>query len=455
MPHGERCGSSTCKAGFARERITPALGVPLAGYFAPRVSTGVLDDLEVKVVLFQGADGPVAGLVLLDLLCISNELLSRIRAALRADGFPAPEGLIVSATHTHTGPYVSELFGQECVRQAYLDEVARCTALAARRALADLSPAELSCGRASRNALAFCRRFFMADGRVVTNPGKRNPAIRAPEGTVEREIRVLAVRREGELAAVLANIANHADTTGGEQISRDWPGHLEARIQELAGRRLPVLALIAPSGNLNHFVVTSDEPQTSVAEARRIGQGYAEIVWGMMPDLIPIGTGRVRTDSARVPLALRLIPEEDLARARRLIEEADHGGLAGKALTSEGLAEGDLASRRLFARQLLEFARKKQGRTQEYQVTALKIGEGLAFVSLPGEPFAEIGIGIRQASPFAMTFAISHANGACGYVPLAECFPRGGYETLPTLGGGVREDSADRLIQGALEALRR
>ena len=97
----------------------------------------------------------------------------------------------------------------------------------------------------------------------------------------------------------------------------------------------------------------------------------------------------------------------------------------------------------------------KQGRTQEYPVTALKIGERLGFVSLPGEPFAEIGIGIREASPFATTFVIAHANGACGYIPLAECFPRGGYETLPTLGGGVREDSADRLIQGALEALRR
>jgi hypothetical protein len=295
----------------------------------------------------------------------------------------------------------------------------------------------------------------MADGRVVTNPRKRNPAIRTPEGTVEREIRVLAVRREGELVAILANIANHADTTGGEQISRDWPGHLESRVQELAGRRLPVLALIAPSGNLNHFVVTSDAPQTSVAEARRIGQGYAEIVWGMMPDLASVEPGRVRADSVRVPLVFRLIPEEDLGRARRLIEEADHGGLAGQALTSEGLAEGDLASRRLFARQLLEFAKMKQGRTQEYEVTAVKIGEGLAFVSLPGEPFAEIGIGIREASPFAMTFVISHANGACGYIPLAECFPRGGYETLPTLGGGVREDAADRLIQGVLEALRR
>ena len=76
-------------------------------------------------------------------------------------------------------------------------------------------------------------------------------------------------------------------------------------------------------------------------------------------------------------------------------------------------------------------------------------------MNLPGEPFAELGIRIREASPFAATFVVAHANAACHYIPLAECFPRGGYETLPVLAGGFREDSADRLIRGALEALRR
>ncbi|MCY3019045.1 MAG: hypothetical protein NTW87_08455, partial [Planctomycetota bacterium] len=172
-------------------------------------------------------------------------------------------------------------------------------------------------------------------------------------------------------------------------------------------------------------------------------------------DAAPLSAGSIQTHSVRVPIVFRLVPEEELSRAQRIIAETDGAGPAGRALTAEDLADGDVAARRFFAQQLVEFAQREQGRTEEYQVTAFSIGKRLAVVSLPGEPFAEIGIRIRETSPFPTTFVVSHANGACGYIPLAECFARGGYETLPTIGGGAREDAADRLIQGALAVLRR
>ena len=50
------------KVGIAREIITPPRGLPLVGYFNPRPNQGVLDDLQVRVLLFE-QDGLIGGLV--------------------------------------------------------------------------------------------------------------------------------------------------------------------------------------------------------------------------------------------------------------------------------------------------------------------------------------------------------------------------------------------------------
>jgi hypothetical protein len=76
----------------------------------------------------------------------------------------------------------------------------------------------------------------------------------------------------------------------------------------------------------------------------------------------------------------------------------------------------------------------------------VKFDDKLAFASLPGEPFTEIGLAIKEASPCKSNFIVSLGMGECGYVPMPECFDRGGYEILPVEGGGPREDTAERLI---------
>ena len=64
----------------------------------------------------------------------------------------------------------------------------------------------------------------MGFGRAVPNPGKRNPyAVRAKSG-VDREIGVLAVNCNGDLAVIVLNLSNHTDSVGGREVSADWPG---------------------------------------------------------------------------------------------------------------------------------------------------------------------------------------------------------------------------------------
>ena len=85
------------------------------------------------------------------------------------------------------------------------------------------------------------------------------------------------------------------------------------------------------------------------------------------------------------------------------------------------------------------------------EVQALRIGE-LAIVAVPGEPFAEIGVAVRKASPFAFTMFCGYSDGVGGdYVPTSEEYAFGGYEVECTpYGPGAAEkiiDSASKLLQ--------
>ncbi|MFW6288576.1 MAG: hypothetical protein ACOC2Q_02215, partial [Spirochaetota bacterium] len=52
-----------------------------------------------------------------------------------------------------------------------------------------------------------------------------------------------------------------------------------------------------------------------------------------------------------------------------------------------------------------------------------------AIVAMPGELFVEIGMRIKEASPFALTAIVELANGSLCYLPTSEAYEKGGYET--------------------------
>ena len=61
-------------------------------------------------------------------------------------------------------------------------------------------------------------------------------------------------------------------------------------------------------------------------------------------------------------------------------------------------------------------------------VQAIRIGDQ-AIVSMPFEVLVEIGLEIKDKSPFQRTFLIELANGGYGYLPPPHQHELGGYET--------------------------
>ncbi|MDX9866742.1 MAG: hypothetical protein RBT78_02340 [Kiritimatiellia bacterium] len=438
-------------AGFSKGLITPRRGLPLAGYFNPRPNTGVLDDLHVRCVLFREGR-VVGGFVVFDVCMLSGEFVATLLARLAAAGFRHGRGLIVSATHTHTAPYMTPLFGTS-PDSAYLRQVMEKAVETVLAAEQNLAPAVLRLGSVRDNPLAFNRRYWMKGGGVTTNPGVKNPAIVKPEGPVDREIGVLAVEQEGRVTALLANIVNHTDTVGTSQVSADWPGRMERCIQNALGYDPLVTTLIGCAGNVNHFDVHADAPQGYAYERTwELGRCYAERVVSLLGRLKPLPPGALRRVSRTIAIPYRTLPDDACAAARAVLARVGSGA-GGSDLTSEGLASGEGAVARFFAGQTLAYRARCSGRRRLFRLVTLAFGDRFAVTSLPGEPFTEVGLAIKRCSPFKTTWPVSLAMGACGYVPLAACFARGGYETLPVEGGAPREDTADRLIEAACSNL--
>jgi hypothetical protein len=90
--------------------------------------------------------------------------------------------------------------------------------------------------------------------------------------------------------------------------------------------------------------------------------------------------------------------------------------------------------------------------SHEGRLTSIKLGRQIAFVSLPGEPFNGISRAIRAKSPCKYTFVIELAQSVSGYVPMRECFARGGYEVQPGI-NTPGQDAADAIIDASVQNL--
>ena len=94
---------------------------------------------------------------------------------------------------------------------------------------------------------------------------------------------------------------------------------------------------------------------------------------------------------------------------------------------------------------------EKQHADDQVEVMVIRIGD-LGIVGLPGEVFCEFGKEIKDKSPAKHTIVIELANDAIGYLPTADAFEQGGYETTP---GATRyeKDAGQRLVTSALGQL--
>ena len=435
--------------GFAQEIFTPPVGVGLAGYMNKRPNVGMYDDLHARALIIQSGETK-CGFLTLELCSITAELFGDLEALIvEKFGQELFNNMIISATHTHTGPsfYAGKENFDDVTRYAY-DSLLNAVERVIKRALMNLLPGEIEVGSVYNNPYGFVRRYFMKNGTIVTNPGWRNPEIDRPESDFDRTISIMKIVQDGRITAIMCNIANHGDTVGGSVVSADWYGRFAQEIQYQLKTSIPVMVVDDASGDINHFDFRQDIKQTSMDEAVRIGRGYAKIVLDKLNDLEKLPECEIVVKNGRVTIPHRQVTEEELAEAKHTLATVPDIKKEGD-FESQDLANKVPAALRYFANRALD-CKAKSTPSHDCRLTAIEIGDELAFMSLPGEPFNGIAEAIRTASPYKYTFVASLAQSPSGYVPMKECFARGGYEVQPGI-DTVAPEAAEAIINASIK----
>jgi hypothetical protein len=367
--------------------------------------------------------------------------------------------MLMSATHTHSAASARQ--GNRLIAAKELNEYQRFIAYriadGLRRAANNLEPARIAWGSAQEPSEVFNRRWRMTPGphlnnpfggtdQVRMNPPRADKALLEPAGPTDPEIAFLSVQaRDGRPIALLANYSLHyVGGVRGTDISADYFAIFADRIQQLLGAdRLepPFVGMLSngTSGDVNNINFREQgESRKPYEKMREVAYKVADRVYEAhqqlkFRDWVPL-------DAAwqELTLAVRKPTAEQIAYAEKV--------------RSRGQDEPK--------RQVREdiYATRLQSQLEapdeiRVPIQALKIGE-LSIVAIPFEVFTEIGLDLKDKTPFQQHFTISLANGSYGYLPTPRQHALGGYETW--LGTNLVEiPASDKITATALELLGR
>ena len=429
--------------GTAAIVINPPEGTPLAGYYSRRGSKNILDDIQCKTIVLE-KDGTKVALIVCDLISLPRHTIREARRLIENQSGISSANVMISATHTHTGPAliresaIDDLIGANSdLGKRYTEALPELIVKSVVEANKKLVPALAAAGIGREDNISFNRRFVMKDGAVSWNPAKLNPNIVRPAGPIDPDVGVIYFEDANAKAlATYVNFALHPDTTGGANVSADYPGALAKLIGDYKGAEMLTLFANGCCGNINHRNINWANRQSGPAEAKRIGTVLAGSVFKTYMAMKPIADGPLRVKSATVELALPPITDDDIAKANDVV----------KRIKDPKTVFLD----KVRAFQVLDVAGRK-GKPWEVEVQVIALGDAVAWVSLPGEMFVELGLGIKKSSPFAYTMLAELANGSIGYIPNKSAYSEGNYEIVSAR---CAEGSGEKLVEAAVKILK-
>lgn len=432
------------RVGVAAVDITPPLGTPMAGYYHARGATEVHDRLFAKAMVLSDGETEAA-LIGLDLIRTSEGLVAGARRLIERSTGIEPSHVMIFASHTHTGPEINPVTRRHEDSEAqqktadYVAGLPDAVARAVAQAQQSMQPVSLSAAVGHESSIAFNRRFHMRDGSVGWNPGKGNPEIVKPAGPVDTDVAVVAFDSpDGEPLASFVNYAVHLDNVGGAALSADLPYWLGHSLKQVYGADFFLLYATGCCGDVNHIDVHWPARQKGHENAARMGIILAGEVLRLRPRMKPVsGTLHVRRETVSLPLPE--ITDDDV----RWAEE-----IAAQEGQRDRTRQSFMDTVRAF--KILDVADRK-GKPLEVEVQVVTLGTQLAWVALPGEVFAELGLALKQDSPFPTTMIAELANGSIGYIPSRRAYPQGNYEVVSAR---CAAGSGEMLVEKAVAMLK-
>lgn len=378
--------------GVGISTITPPVGVELCGYgvYLKRQSRGVHDDLYSKTIVVEGKDKNRIALISIDLIGLSKDTVRKCKIHISKNTGIDWDNILITCTHTHSGPATAFLRGWGEVDEKYVKELPAKISESVVIACNSLEPAHIGFARGEVDFVSF--------NRLEKN------------GPIDPTVGVMGVYSYADQPlSILFNFACHAvtidrRTPAGNLISRDWPGYTADMIKSESGAE--GIFLQGTAGDIDPVVAWHNfEFEGAVLTGNVLSMRVMDVVKNMRISEVQ----RVILKKKIVHLPLDILSEEKIDSITEN-EKKNHNW-----------DENWVRFYEEWSKSMKEKLRTKSyKKTSKGEIAALRLdskdSEGI-ILFLPGEVFVRLGLEIKKNSPFKNIFIAGYYDKYQGYIP--------------------------------------
>lgn len=372
----------------------------MAGYGnRSRPGEDVLHPIWAKAVALEDAQGERAVMITSDLLGFSRDVSNRIVERIEQQHGLARERVMLTASHTHSGPVISRALqdiypvddeGWTAIDR-YTDRLEDQIVDVVDRALQAMEPALLSSG------IGVTR--FAVNRR--NNPANLIEQLTELEGPSDHSVPVLKITsNDDDVLALVFGYACHATVLSGYEWSGDYPGFAQIELE----KEFPGATALFFSG------AGADQnplPRRSIPLAEQYGRELAAAVVRATKEPMRELDPRLQAAYSEITLDLSEAPtSEDL---RRQAEEASGSQQRWATRLHAALEAG-----------------ASLPTDYPYPVQAWRLGDQL-LVALGGEVVVDYAVDLKRLLGHDV-FVVAYANDVMGYIPSVRVLREGGYE---------------------------
>lgn len=402
--------SAGWKAGVASAVITPTEPMWMAGYAARnKPSEGKIHDLNAKALVLEDEQGAKLVIVTVDLLGIPRATRDWLEERVNQRYKISPDALLLSASHTHSGPVVREaqysIYGNtvyglspEQIEQSnrYVENLQQKILGLIGAAIENLSPAKLGYTHA--------RAGFAMNRRLPSESGYRNSP--NPDGPVDHDVPVLRIDgADGKLRAVLFGYACHNTTLSGYEFCGDYAGFAQQYLQE-AHPEATAMFIAGCGADQNPYPRGGSQ---TVEYCKQHGRALANGVETALTVKAQTISGPIRAAIDTVPLDFAPPPSrEELEKQAKSQDkyESRHAQVLLKQLDEKGEIR----------------------KSYPYLVQVIRFGDDLTMVALAGEVVVDYSLRLKKELTSSTVWVAAYANDVFGYIPSVRVLKEGGYE---------------------------
>ena len=391
--------ASELRAGAAAVEMEAEDSMIIAGGITAGKASGQEGKLRCVATVLE-KDGTRLAIIACDVLMLPRASLDPVVAEIgRTTRIPASH-VLINCTHTHHAPSTMRLhdYGPDDV---FTRRVQRAIVESAQRAATNLADCRFFFASGEELTVGRNSRMLLDDGQIYWI-GPHTNFVRAT-GPFDPELPVFAFRNDaGKLQALIFNHSTH--TIGSRQSGKRSPGIYGLSAQELEDELGGTLSFLeGASGSTHNLELKGDEC------IRRLKEAVRETLAKAQPREV------VKLAALKRPLKYRVRRFDDAAEdaaVERYCRKYAPGG-----------ADVIIRVFRDMRRELAPL----QGQERETWVQVVRVGD-VAIVGVPAEYFTQLGLDIKNRSPFRHTYVAELANDWIGYLPNLEGHKLGGYQ---------------------------